>query len=181
MIVISRFWIGDDASVTLAMAMTGSIVAFFVSIPFSLVFDTVSDTIFYCNEVEQQLMQTVAGTRTATGGFVSRICPCIYRPAMGDSLDRRRGTLDEWKGLHRGQGQNGNGGGFARDVRNAGRDGGDLDVPLSGRKRGGDDRSFIGGYPSDSTTAGSGVSFGSYSSVPSKGSGKGRSKSALIY
>jgi len=91
MILVSRYYVGDDSSVTLAMAITGAIVAFYVSIPFSLVFDTVSDTIFYCNEVELRMMATVE-SKVSSSGFVSRVCPCIMRP----SADRRMSSVEQW-------------------------------------------------------------------------------------
>mmetsp|Transcript_119670 Transcript_119670/g.343770 ORF Transcript_119670/g.343770 Transcript_119670/m.343770 type:complete len:737 (+) Transcript_119670:93-2303(+) len=87
--------IGDDTDVVLVMSVAGAVTGGLTAFPFALIFDTVSDTIFYCSEVEllrnKSLQQQQPALRKSN--MVARLCPCVY---PGKDL-KRGGEASMWE------------------------------------------------------------------------------------
>mmetsp|Transcript_34450 Transcript_34450/g.99242 ORF Transcript_34450/g.99242 Transcript_34450/m.99242 type:complete len:719 (-) Transcript_34450:93-2249(-) len=97
MIWYSNYVVGDDSDVTLVMAVAGAAIAGATAFPFALIFDTVSDTIFYCSEVDQlRHPPPPKPSRPGARGVVARYCPCLYKPNVTPEraqLSQRRSRL----------------------------------------------------------------------------------------
>mmetsp|Transcript_37230 Transcript_37230/g.105871 ORF Transcript_37230/g.105871 Transcript_37230/m.105871 type:complete len:692 (+) Transcript_37230:285-2360(+) len=110
MIWYSQCVVGDDSDVTLVMAVAGATVSGATAFPFALIFDTVSDTILYCSEVEKlRHPPPPKASPPPARGVVSRYCHCLYKASQASLGGMLKGNRRGKNGRTQYQGFDGDG------------------------------------------------------------------------